>query len=308
MMRIEQLVERVDRLPVMAPIHARLMRMVRDAQVSAPELSEAISSDPSLTAQVLRLANSAARGVPGGVRTVSHAVRVLGFETIAKQVLAPALRVLKGPAESVGPLDFGAFWRHSVAVAAGARVLARRLSHHDDEALFVAGLLHDIGRLVMAQRVPEALASAMDLAWRLRVPLVAAERTTIGFTHCRVGEGVATRWDLPDLVVDAVAFHHEPDLTERHSVETRIVQVSDVLAKAMSLGYSGDDRPGPIPVATVERLCLEADQIEETMEAIRAEFDQVSGSVRGSLEDEATLFVAESDKEAAKTADNVGSW
>jgi len=307
-MRVEQLLERVDQLPVMSPIHARLVRMIQETDVSAQELSEAISEDPSLTAHVLRLVNSAVHGSPRGVGTVSHAVLVLGFDTIARQVLGRARRALKEPSDRAGPLDFGAFWQHSVGVAAGARTLARRLGHRDEEAVFVAGLLHDIGRIIMAQYMPQELAQAMDRAWRFRMPLVAAERTTVGFTHCRVGARIATRWDLPDLVVDAVAFHHEPDLTERHNLETRIVQAADMLAKAMSLGYSGDDRAGPIPTTTFERLHLEPEDLEGLMEAIGAEFNQASGYVLGALRDEAGRWAQNQVKASAKTADTPHSW
>ncbi len=275
-MRIEELVERVDRLPVTPSVHARVQRMVRDADASVRELSEAILGDPSLTAQVLRLANSAAYGRSRTVGTVSQAVVLLGFETIGRQVLAPAQDNPTERGAGDGAFDFGAFREHSVGVAAGARLLARRAGHADEEAVYVAGLLHDIGRVAMAEQMPVELEEAVDRAWRLRTSLVEAERRTIGFTHCRVGACLAARWDLPELVEDAVAFHHGPDLTERHNLETRMVEAADVLAKAMSLGYSGDDRVGSISKRTRELLQLETDELEGLLEAIRAESGQLT--------------------------------
>ncbi len=282
-MQIEQVLERIDQAPVMSPVHARLERMMQNVDVSAQELSEAISEDPSLTAQVLRLVNSAMYGLPHQIGTVSQAVLLLGFDTIAHQILGHARRALKEPTEGAGPLDFTAFWQHSVAVAAGARILARRVRHRREEAVFVAGLLHDIGRLLMAQHMPDQLGQALDRAWRFRTSLYEAERATIGFTHCRLGEQIALRWDLPDLVVDAVAYHHEPDLTERHALETRIVGAADTLAKAMSLGSSGDDRAAAIPQPTCELLRIEPGELEALMEMIVAEFNQVSAYVLGVL-------------------------
>jgi len=282
-MQFDQLLSQIDQVPVMAPVHARLLRMIQDADVSAQELSEAISGDPSLTAQVLRLVNSAVYGMPRQIGTVSQAVLLLGFDTIAEQVLNYARLALKDPAERAGPLDFRAFWQHSVAVAAGARVLARRAAVDDEEALFVAGLLHDIGRVLLAQYLPDELERALERASRLRLPLYEAERQSIGFTHCRLGECLALRWDLPDLVVDAVAFHHEPDVTERHHLETRIIEAADILAKAMSLGSSGDPRVIPIPARTRELLEIEADEMESLMEAIRTAFNEVSAYVLGVL-------------------------
>ena len=314
-MQIEQLVEQIDQVPVMAPVYARLVRMIRDTDVSAQELSEAISGDPSLTAQVLRVVNSAAYGartrarLPRQVASVSQAVLLLGFDTIAHQVLGHARRALKDPAAQMGPLDFRAFWQHSVAVAAGARVLACHVGQLDEEALFVAGLLHDIGRVLLAQHMPDALERAIARAWRTRVSLYEAEREVLGFTHCRLGEQVAMRWDLPDLIVDAVAFHHEPDVTERHNLETRIVEAADTLARAMSLGSSGDGRVGPIPAQTREMLELEADEVEPLMEAIRTGFNETSAYVLGVLRnDKGTGGVAtmKNDvKQPAKTADTV---
>ena len=302
-MRIEQLVEQVDRLAVTPSVHARVQRMVRDTDVSAQELGEAISEDPSLTAQVLRLANSAAYGRSRTVGTVSQAVVLLGFETIDRQVLAPARGALKEPAADDGPFDFGALREHSVAVAAGARLLARRVGHADEEAVFVAGLLHDIGRIPMAEHMPVELERALDRAWRLRTSLVKAERRTIGFTHCRVGACLAAQWELPELVEDAVAFHHGPDLTERHNLETRIVEAADVLAKAMSLGYSGDDRVGAISKRTRELLRLETDELEGLLEAIRAEYGRLEADAAdGPDQDENTV------KGAAKSADAIHDW
>ena len=302
-MRIEQLVERAGRLPVMLPVHARLVRMIQDADVTAHELGEAISHDPSLTAQVLRLVNSTVYGMPKRVGAVSEAVLLLGFDTIGREVLARSRASARGPAEKTGPLEFSAFWQHSVAVAAGARVLARRLDHEAVEAVFVAGLLHDIGRLLMAQYLPGELAGAIEQAWRFRRPLVEVERKAIGFTHCRLGAQVASRWDLPDLVVDAVEFHHDPDLTMRHVLEARIVQAADMLAKAMSLGYSGDDRAGPLPEDTCEALHLETDGLGPLMEAVLVEFNQVSAYVLEVLRDERQHYPENEVKRAAKTAD-----
>jgi len=307
-MRIEQLIERIDQLPVMSPVHARLMRMIQDTDVSAQELSEAIAEDPSLTAQVLRLVNSAVHGLPKKVGTVSQAVFLLGFDAVAKQVLARAGAALKEPAEKAGPLDFRAFWQHSVAVAVGARTLARRAGHPDEEVVFVAGLLHDIGRILMAQFVPDDLERAMERAARFRTPLVKAERETIGFTHARLGARLAERWDLPDLVVDAVAFHHGPDLTERYNLETRIVQAADVLAKAMDLGSSGDGRVGSIPRETSELMQLEAPDLEELMGAIAAEFNEVSASVLAVLREGPAHPAENGVKRSAKTADTLHDW
>jgi len=307
-MRLDQLVERADQLPVMSPVHARLMRMIREADVSAEALSEVIAEDPSLTAQVLRLVNSAVYGLPKKVGTVSQAVLLLGFDTVATQVLERARTALKEPADRAGPLDFKAFWQHAVAVAVGARTLARRVEHPNDEALFVAGLLHDVGRILMAQFMPDDLARAMDEAARLRTPIVRVERETFGFTHCRLGARLAERWDLPDLVVDAVAFHHAPDLTERHNLETRIVQAANVLAKAMGLGRSGDDRPGSIPPETVELLRLEAAELEELMGEIVAEFNEISASVLAVLADDHERSPKNMVKGPAKTADTMHDW
>jgi putative nucleotidyltransferase with HDIG domain len=305
-MQIEQLLERIDQAPVMAPVHARLLHMIRDTDVSARELSEAISEDPSLTAQVLRLVNSAVYGFPRQIGTVSQAVLILGFDAIGRHVLGHARRALMEPSSNAGPLDFTAFWQHSVAVAAGARTLAHLIDHADQEALFVAGLLHDIGRVLLAQCVPDAFEQALDRAWRFRISLYEAERQVIGFSHSRLGAEVALRWDLPDFVVDAIAFHHEPDLTERHRVETHLVGAADTFARSMGLGSSGDNRVEPIPKATCELLGIEAEDVEELMESILAEFNQVSAHVLGVLRsrqaDRADL-TTNTVKSTAKSAD-----
>ena len=118
-----------------------------------------------------------------------------------------------------------------------------------------------------------------------------------------IGIAHAARWDLPELVANAVEFHHEPDSAVSHALEARIVQAADMLAKAMSLGYSGDDRAGPLPEDTCEALHLKADGLEPLMEAVLVEFNQVSAYVLEVLRDERQDHPENRVKQAAKTAD-----
>ncbi len=215
-------------LPVVA---VRLNRMADDPRYSADDIGALIGEDPVLAAQLLRLTNSPFFGLSNRVSTVLQAIRTIGTKPVRDLVLAScAVRSFAGLTNDLVPMED--FWYHGLNCAIAARLLARhrRLAHA--ETLFLAGLLHDVGQLVLYNRLPEASREALRLAAANPHTLDdhQAERRVHGFDHARVGSLLLECWNLAPLIVEAVAKHHTPASARVFPLEAAMVHLGNVVA------------------------------------------------------------------------------
>ncbi len=227
-----ELAQGVSQLSALPEVCIEVNRMVEEACHSAEEMARVISRDPGLTSQLLRIANSAYYGLSAKIETVTRAITIIGNRELRDLVLATTvINNFSSLAEDQALLDD--YWRHSVQVGCLARALARGASARvlHSERLFVAGLLHDIGRLVMAIRIPELLRVMVDLARRKGLPMQEAERLVFDLDHCEVGAALLAEWDLPLLFHEVAACHHAPEAAEDHPLEVALVHVADCLAR-----------------------------------------------------------------------------
>lgn len=186
---------------VLPAVALRVLEVGEFERFSAHELSQVIASDTSLITHVLRLANSAFYGCPRRIATVRDAVVFLGFRAVRSAALACCLaEALPAPAPDV--LDRRAVWRFSVAVGLLAEVLARAEGAHTDTA-FIGGVLHGVGRLALAERRPVEFARAVEMAQRDGVPLVDAQRRSLGYTDAELSREIVRRWGFPEPLVAA---------------------------------------------------------------------------------------------------------
>lgn len=194
-------------LPTPSQVVHEIWRVLDDENTSAMTLAAVLSRDTALSGRTLRLANSAYFGLPNPVSDVRAACVVLGFETIrGLAVGVAALDGLTRPAARV--LDIQSFWRHSIAAASAAQLLAMKLGVPETGTAFCAGMMHDLGRLVLAAMVPAEYGAVLRGA--TAAELRSQEMERLGAGHDEVGGWVAERWRLPAVLVDAIAHHHEP--------------------------------------------------------------------------------------------------
>lgn len=183
------------------PVAVRLLEVGEFARFSAHELSQAIASDTSLTARVLRLANSGYYAFPRRIATVRDAVVFLGFRAVRSAALACCIaEALPAPAPEV--LDRRAVWRYSVLVGLLAEVLARAEGEHTDLA-FIGGCLHGVGRLALAERHPAEFVRAVEVARRDGIPVADAQRRVLGYTDSELGRAIVRSWGFPEALVAA---------------------------------------------------------------------------------------------------------
>lgn len=204
----DKILERITSLPPLPTAVGRLLRLVNEPDVEFKEIARTISLDPSLTAQLLRVANSAYYGFSQQVQSVHQATVILGRYALRNMALSLAMIRLRGHMKQIGPLTPEEFWRHCMAVACGARMLARHSRKVAAEEAFVAGLLHDIGKLVFIDYDRAGYGGLLRAAARGPAPLHTVERQVFGIDHAYVGAALCRHWDLPENISAGVAGHH----------------------------------------------------------------------------------------------------
>ncbi len=266
-----EILRRVDALPTLSPIATRLMRVAGAEDADLTEIVSLIESDPALTARVLGLCRRAELGLGDKITTVKWAVTMLGLEVVQSAVLAVHVyellreqgqemdrsRTQRG--QTASAFDRDGLWRHAIAVACASELLASRvasLGARPDEA-FVAGLLHDIGRLSLELALPEAYARVVRLAERRASDSAPVEREVLGLDHFTAGRHVAQRWGLPTGVEHVAWLHAQPigsmpDTPARDLVG--LVTLARAVCRRQRLGWSGDFGPDPDPEAIAREL------------------------------------------------------
>lgn len=220
----------------------RLLDLVDSPKSTAHEIGEVISSDPNLSARLLKLVNSSFYNYSGRIDTLSRAIAIVGTrELYSLAISVSAVRAFSRiPAQLI---NMDTFWRHSLFCGIIARNLAKRCGILHPERLFVAGLLHDIGELVMFARAPEKSRDLMLMAEGNEHVLAYAERQEFGFTHADLGGLLATLWKLPDTLVEAISCHHKPFDAVCSKQQAGIVKIADILADRSSLGALFESQP-----------------------------------------------------------------
>jgi putative nucleotidyltransferase with HDIG domain len=277
-----ELVDEVDGLVTLPDVYLRISRLLDDPDCNTAALAEAIGQDPSFTLRLLKVANSSLYRFPSAVDTVAKAVAILGTAQVRN--LALSMSVAKSfdglPNDMVSMANF---WRHSLYCALIARHLARAAGRCDPDALFTAGLLHDIGELVIFSRRPE---QAKQVLYRVldsgdEMPVFEAERETLGFDHAAVGGELARRWHLPPLLEECIAHHHELAGAARHAREAALVHVANGLALIAETGVPEAADEAPIDARAWEITGLGADCIEPAVAAARTEIGEAEALFAG---------------------------
>lgn len=209
---VQRCISTLDSLPSLPSLYVKLMDELRAPAPSIARVGEIISSDVAMTAKILQLVNSAFFGISRSVSSPTQAVNLLGLETIKSLVLST--QVFSQFAEDQLPAHLAnQLWGHSLSAGSYAKAIAQAEKPDDSGAsdhAFLAGLLHDVGKLVLAINLFDRYSKALGLSQRDGLPLVKAELQTTGISHAEVGGYLLGLWGLPDPIVEAITFHHNP--------------------------------------------------------------------------------------------------
>ncbi len=265
---LNDIVQKVEELPALPNITHKVLKLTSDPKTTIPELSEVITKDQVLTAKVLRMANSAYYGYARRIYSINEAVVILGFGTIRSLVLAASVYNVMDKEFQGYFLPKGDLWKHSMSTALTARSLARRTGYELPDQAFIAGLLHDIGKTVLNTYMTSAFLSVINKVNEEKIPFMEAERQILGFDHAVVGARVAEKWNLPEILVEAIAKHHSPREAINNPKLTSIVHVADAASMSMGIGLGGDGLLYPFDGFATDRLNLTENMIEETIAEI----------------------------------------
>lgn len=244
--RLRRIVDRIQGLPTLPAMLSSINKLMVNPRTSAKEIAQLISSDPAITSKVLRVVNSSFYGFPNRISTVTHAIVILGFNTIRSIVLSTSIFDALRKAQPAHGFDRTAFWRHSIGAGACSRVLARRLGFTALEEFFIAGLLHDVGKIALDSYLPEEFAKVVGRVREADCTMLEAEEAVLGVSHADVGGWLLQRWSLSQGLVDAVSRHHTPALAGENLKSAAIVHVGDILSRALQIGSGGDRRMPPL--------------------------------------------------------------
>lgn len=211
-MELNALAIRVARTPglgMLPQVTSQVLRLVDNPNASPRQIGVLIERDAGLASKLLRSANSAYYGAPGKIKTVTQAISVMGLSAVRSIVMGQAYQQMSSVRGASKRFDRLVFWQHSLATASAARVLAKLKGWRDPEEAFLAGLLHDSGRLVMDKFLPNEFDQILSIALERAIPLLDAEREVLGYTHVEVGELLGAEWNLPESIREAIRCHHD---------------------------------------------------------------------------------------------------
>ena len=274
---IRQLIDGIPPLGSYRGIITQIEKALRQPSASLDSLAEVIEKDPDLASRLMRLGNSAFFAFPNRLETVTDAIRLIRIQQVHDLILASSVvDVFQGISRDL--VDMESFWKHSLACGIGARCLALARQMPKAENLFVAGLLHDLGRLVLFSRAPEKTVEIFALAQGKKMLLRDAELAVLKFDHARLGEELMRYWRYPPNVVQTVASHHHPMSAGAFQLETCVVHVADYLVHAMQMGNSGEPFVPPLNLSAWERLGLAPAILESVMNSIDEQIEAVQQS------------------------------
>lgn len=260
----EQLINSNLKLVSLPAIVAQVNQMANDPTASAADIAHAIGQDPALTARLLKIVNSPFYRFPSKIDTLSMAVTVLGTRQLRDLVIAAA--IIKRFQSKMDPaFNIEVFWCHSVTCAIAARLIALKLSIPNTERFFVAGLLHDIGKMVMYLLLPNESIKLLKALDNRNCDINNIEQELFGFSHDDVGVALLTAWHFPESLIAPIRSHAALNSTEHYSKDTAIIHLANNIANNLQTPVSRDDDTTLNPKA-LEILQISPDMIEAIYE------------------------------------------
>ncbi len=255
-------------------IYLQLNRMIRDPQFSMADIGVVIAKDPGLSARLLRLVNSSFYGFQSKIDTISRAVSIVGMDDVYNLVVSTCVvdRFAKISSDLVDMTDF---WLRSVHCGVVGKLLAKECSTLNPEKLFLTGLLHDVGSLVIYQKMPEQAAKILMTIQHDRRLLSSVEQEILGFTHADVGKELLCSWGLPVSLYQVVEFYRQPDLAINHKLDVIALYLASRLVDDRGFGRPVQHTLVEIPDHYLASLHISREQMEQIMDLADQEYLQV---------------------------------
>ncbi len=248
----------LDELPALKPGVMKILHAINQDDVDIAGIAKCIQQDIGLTARILRVANSSYYGFSNQVSSVKDACILLGKHIVRNLALSSAvINHLTSSGDAV--LDSQALWRHGLGTAAVSIVLAKQIGI-DEGSAFTCGLLHDLGRVVLAVHFPEHFTATLDYQNNHHCLTQEAEITVLGIDHCTLGEELAKKWNFPNHICRVIGSHHQPEHDHQNSLPC-LIHVADIISHGLDPSDRGYNLIPPVDEEVVKQLGLEWSQL-----------------------------------------------
>lgn len=274
---VQDMVDSEQAIASFPDVYFRLREVLEKGGANAAEVAAVVNADAGLSSRLLRLVNSPFYGFSAKVDTVERAVALVGERELSTLALGiSAISYFKDiPPQLV---DMKVFWKHSLACAVLCAIIAARAGNLATEQVFTAGLLHDMGKLILFKKLPHASVQTLLHARENYVPLVEAEYLVLGFDHGEVAEALMRTWNFPEGLRAMVALHHTPDQAgERHRAAA-VVQLADCVVNALEISEGGNFVVPFLQPGTLELLGLSVEDLEAAITEFDGQFAETAGA------------------------------
>jgi HD-like signal output (HDOD) protein len=258
---------RLKTVPTLPKVLESVASALEDPDVNFESVSDLIEIDQALTSQILRLANSAFYSTQGNVGRVNQALLVLGAVVTRSVVLSSAVLDIRN-------VGLRGFWEHSLGCAVAAGALAKALGRCHPEEVTAAGLLHDLGKVVLYKELPDVFEQILARAANERRSFREAERALLAADHCDIASWLVDKWRFPACLAEPIVFHHTPAQARIAQDETAIVHVANSLVRALGYGSGGDGLVPAIDAKAWKRLGLTPALLDRALDLFEADLDQ----------------------------------
>ncbi len=267
-------------LPAMPQVASKVLELSSDPNTSAEQLQQIISDDPAMTGRILKIANSAMYSCSRKVKTLTEAIVMLGFNSIRSLVVTSAARNLYNTRKVTTGLKERLLWEHSVGAAFACRLLVQERIPNLAEEAFLAGLMHDIGKLVLNLRVPEQFDEIVQLVYNDNRSFHLTEKEILGFDHAEVGARLVNKWNLSPVLEDAILNHHNPEAMTIDNPLLLYLDLGNKVCHKMGVGFVEEPDLDLSNCMTNQILGLSPET-----------FDNVAVRLQETLEEEMEIFI-----------------
>ncbi len=267
----DALIRNIRMLPPLPAAVDKLCKLASNTNSDVFEVAQVISGDHALTAKLLKVVNSAFYSLSQKVSTIFQAVIILGYREIRSIAMGFSVMSISKSLLLNACIPIEEFWKHSLGTAILSKKIAKKFRYKDPEEVFVAGLLHDIGKLILMDYSLKEYSDVLQKTELLKHRLYEVEQKTFGIDHAKAGEKLCQYWKIPSNVCTAIGNHHTPSLAKEGNEITFFIQMADCLTKRKSIGFTGDfaETETPFPqtpfTLTLEEMENLSSQLEEEM-------------------------------------------
>ena len=241
---LRNIVKNIRHLPTLPAIVTEINCLMDNPKSSASDMCNLISKDMAVSSKVLKVVNSAYYGFSQPITDIKNAIVCLGFDAVRDIALSIAIFDKLGRKGQVGQFNRTKFWEHSLGVGITAKIIAGKVSYKCSDKVFISGVLHDMGKVVLDMYTPDEFVATIEKTSKEDILFNEAEKEVYGFTHSEVGRWLAEVWKLPGSLCETIGYHHTPlpVLAKADFDMTAIIHLADIFARAIGIGNGGDNR------------------------------------------------------------------